>query len=118
MDNVLILQSMTREQDETGVWREAFTPRQVFCQVHSITRNEFFQAGRNGLNPSYMFTVFRADYEGEVICSFEGKDYAIYRTFLPEREDYIELYAERQGGANGKSNASTQNSGGSTTTGD
>lgn len=101
MDDVLTLLTMTKEQDEYGVWRETYTPRVVFCRVHSITRNEFFQAGRNGLNPSFMFTVFKADYEGEEICSFNDKNYAIYRTYIPANEDYIELYAERQGGANG-----------------
>lgn len=101
MDDTLTLLAMTKEQDEYGVWKETFTPREVFCQVHSISRNEFFQAGRNGLNPSFMFTVFQADYEGEVICKFRGNSYAIYRTYLTANADYIELYAERQGGANG-----------------
>lgn len=101
MDDTLTLLAMTKEQDDYGVWKETFTPREVFCQVHSISRNEFFQAGRNGLNPSFMFTVFQADYEGEVICKFRGNSYAIYRTYLPANADYIELYAERQGGANG-----------------
>ena len=101
MDDILTLLTMTKEQDEYGVWRETFTPREVFCQVHSVSRSEFFQAGRNGLNPSFMFTVFQADYEGQEFCSFRGNDYAIYRTYLPANADYIELYVERKGGANG-----------------
>lgn len=101
MDDILTLLTMIKEQDEYGVWRETFMPREVFCQVHSVTRSEFFQAGRNGLNPTFMFTVFQADYEGEEVCSFRGKDYSIYRTYLPANADYIELYAERKGGTNG-----------------
>ena len=114
MDDILTLLFCEKTQDDYGVWQETYTEREVFCQCHSITRNEFFQAGRNGLNPSFMFTVFQADYEGEVVCRFHDKEYAIYRTFLPAHTDYIELYAERQGGVNG---THTENPGGATTQG-
>ena len=103
MDNVLALLATTKYQDELGVWHEETTPRCVFCQVHSVTQTEFFNGGRNGLNPAYRFTVFQGDYEDEQFCNFEGKDYAIYRTYIVPGTDYIELYVERQGGANGKS---------------
>ena len=105
MDDVLILLSVTKEQDEYGVWREDFTPHEVFCQVHSVTQTEFFEGGRNGLNPAYRFTVFQGDYNDEEICEYHGKSYAIYRTYMVPGMDYIELYAERQGGANGKDNS-------------
>ena len=35
------------------MWRETPSFREVMCQVDSITRNEFFDAGRNGLNPEF-----------------------------------------------------------------
>lgn len=100
MDTVLSLISTEKTQDSYGIWRDTKTPREVFAKAHSITRNEFFNAGRNGLNPAFMFTVFQGDYEGEVYCEFEGKQYAIYRTYIVPGTDYIELYVERQGGAN------------------
>lgn len=101
MDDVLILYQTTKTQDETGVWRTSETEVEVFCKVHSITRTEFFEAGRNGLNPAYQFTVFQGDYSGEVKCGYRGQNYAIYRTYIIPGTDYIELYAERQGGTNG-----------------
>lgn len=101
MDNVLTLKAITKVQDEYGVWRQTATSRTVFCQVHSISQSEFFQGGRNGLNPAYRFTVFHGDYEDEIQCEYEGKGYAIYRTYIVPGTDYIELYAERQGGTNG-----------------
>lgn len=101
MEDVLTLYTSAREQDEYGVWRLNSTPRTVFCEVRSISRQEFFEAGRSGLNPAFEFLVFRGDYDGESRCSFRGQGYAIYRTYLPEGSDYIELYAERQGGTNG-----------------
>ena len=92
-------------QDEKGVWRKDATPREVFCQVSSVNQTEFFDGGRNGLNPAYRFTVFQGDYRDEVKCKYNGKDYAIYRTYIVPGTDYIELYAERQGGTNNESNS-------------
>jgi len=97
---VLTLIGTTRTQDEYGIWRETPTARNVFCQVNSITRSEFFDAGRNGLNPEFMFSMFAGDYEGERTCEYRGQKYSIYRTYLG-RNDVIELYAERKGGTNG-----------------
>lgn len=91
----LITQTMT--QDAYGVWHPSETSRSVFCQVNSVTRSEFFDGGRNGLNPEYEFTVFYGDYEGEPIVEYKGKRYSIYRTYLA-RNDTLELYAERKGG--------------------
>ena len=97
---VLTLIGTTRTQDEYGIWRETPTARNVFCQVNSITRSEFFDAGRNGLNPEFMFSMFAGDYEGERTCEYRGQKYSIYRTYLG-RNDVLELYAERKGGSNG-----------------
>lgn len=100
MDAVLTLIKETPYKDSNGVQRVTRTSRNVFCEKKSITRNEFFSAGRNGLNPEMMFTVFHADYDGERKCEFEGKKLAIYRTYGGDG-DYIELYAQREGGTNG-----------------
>lgn len=98
--DVITLVSTTKAQDEYGVWRETQTSRSVFCQVSSVSANEFFEGGRNGLNPEYRFTVFAGDYEGERTLIYNNLPYAIYRTYLG-RNDKLELYAERKGGANG-----------------
>ena len=97
-DIVKLIQT-THTQDEFGVWQTEETEREVFCQVNSVTRAEFFEGGRNGLNPEYMFTMFEADYEGEPIVEYNGLRYGIYRTYRGRR-DTIELYAERKGGTN------------------
>lgn len=90
----------TYAQDSTGVWRETPTERTVMCQVNSVTRSEFFDGGRNGLNPEFVFTMFQGDYDGESIVEYAGKTYSVYRTYL-RRTDTIELYVERKGGTNG-----------------
>ena len=117
MDGTARLLKAVYEKDQYGVEREALTGREVFCKAKSVTRSEFFNAGRNGLNPQLVLTVFAADYEGERLAEYGGQTYAIYRTYKAEdsgystkargsylelQADYIELYLEAQGGANGK----------------
>lgn len=97
---VLTLVTATKTQDEYGVWRSSWSNRDVFCQADSVTRSEFFDAGRNGLNPEYRFTLFAGDYNGETTVIYKGLPYAVYRTYHA-RTDIIELYVERKGGTNG-----------------
>ena len=107
MDNVIKLLAPIEERDEYGVTRQTYIAREVMCQVDSVTRAEFFEGGRSGLNPQFRMTMFRGDYEGESKVEFEGKTYAVYRTYLTDN-DYIELYVERRGGTNGKEGAAGQ----------
>lgn len=90
---------LTRTQDDYGVWREAETSTDVYCQVDSITQKEFFEGGRNGLNPAFKFTMFYADYDNQPIVEYNGNRYSVYRTYM-KRNDTIELYVERKGGTN------------------
>ena len=98
--DVITLVKEVKTQDANGVWRMTKTERDVFCQVNSITRAEFFDAGRNGLNPEYSFTVFFGDYDGERTVKYKGNAYGVYRTYHG-RTDTLELYVERKGGTNG-----------------
>ena len=82
--------------DSLGMSSKTYTRTDVLCEVNSITRQEFFEAGRNGLNPEFEFTVFSGDYHGERIVEFKGDQFGIYRTY--KSGDYMELYAERKGG--------------------
>lgn len=99
MDAVLDLVAITQTVDAQGVDRDAERSRRIYCRVDSITRQEFFEAGRAGLNPEWRFTVFAGDYKGERTLSYEGQRYGIYRTYRVPGTDYMELYAERKGGA-------------------
>ncbi len=97
--DVINLISESRTQDDYGRWIATKTSKQVMCQVDSVTRAEFFEGGRNGLNPEFKFTMFFGDYSGESVVEYQGKTYAVYRTYL-RRTDIIELYVERKGGTN------------------
>lgn len=102
MDEVLTLIRQIWRKDSRGATvLDHEEERDVFCRVRSIGRSEFFDAGRNGLNPEFEFVVFAGDYLGELLCEFNGSRYAIYRTYRDIESDYIELYVERKGGTNG-----------------
>lgn len=98
--DVITLVSETYTQNQYGVSVPTIEKADVFCQVNSVTAQEFFEGGRNGLNPEYRFTMFAPDYSGQKTVLYNGKPYGIYRTYLG-RDDTIELYAERKGGSNG-----------------
>lgn len=98
--DVINLISVTQTQDAYGVWRKAETSRKVFCSVDSVSSNEFFEGGRNGLNPEYRITMFAYDYHGEQTVEYKGKRYGVYRTYHA-KTDILELYVERKGGVNG-----------------
>jgi len=87
----------TWERDDYGVNQKTETLRQVYANVQSVNRTEFFEGGRNGLNPEYVMTVFFADYQGEKVLEFQGVRYTIYRTYQ-RRNDELELYVERREG--------------------
>jgi SPP1 family predicted phage head-tail adaptor len=102
MDDVLSLISYVYEKNAYGVSVPVESSKEILCKVNSITRVEFFQAGRTGLNPSFMFTVFAGDYAGETVIEYAGQRYAVYRTYKIPGEDYMELYVQREGGTNGQ----------------
>lgn len=98
----ITLLSTEKTQDAYGVWKETPVKRNVFCQLDSVTRAEFFEGGRNGLNPEFRMKMFFGDYNGEKLLVYNGQTYSIYRTFQGNT-DIVELYVERKGGTNGSS---------------
>lgn len=80
-------------QDNLGIWQDNETERKVFAEVTSVSQSEWFEGGRNGLNPQLRFRVFRYDYQGEKVLKYDGVYYTIYRTYVG-RDELIDLYTE------------------------
>lgn len=97
--DVINLLEVAKAQDDYGQWIETTTKKQVYCRVESVRQSEFFEAGRNGLNPEYKFIIFFGDYNDEPMVEYNGKTYSVYRTYLT-KTDKLELYVERKGGSN------------------
>ena len=99
--DVITLIASAVSYDRYGVAVKTPTRKTVFCNVSSVTRNEFYEGGRNGLNPQYRIVMFFGDYSGETELEYNGQTYSVYRTYRAKTDD-IELYVERKGGSNGK----------------
>ena len=95
--DVIYLIAKTSARDESGVSRKSETKRQVFCKVNNVSHSEKSENGLLGLTPTYQFSMFRFDYEGEEVIEYKGSRYAIYDA--TEYDDLIRLYAQREKGA-------------------
>lgn len=93
----IYLVSETYTKNQYGVLIPTITKRKIFANVTSVTATEWFEGGRNGLNPELRMRVFAPEYHGEEVVQFNGKYYAIYRTYMA-RDDVMELYVERKKG--------------------
>ncbi len=102
MDDVIKLVSQEFIKNKYGVPTPTPTYKEIFCQINSITKQEFYDAGRNGLNPAFEVTIFADEYNGESVLEYQEKTYSIYRTYHVPGTDYMELYVERKGGTNGQ----------------
>lgn len=98
MDAVINLISVQQTTNDVGVPVITEQSRQIFCRTDNVSRREFFEAGRNGLNPELKFTVFAPDYDGELTVEYDGRRYGVYRTYRISDSDYMELYCERKSG--------------------
>ena len=95
--SVIYLVSNNKTQNELGKRGDNLTERKVFAEVSSVGQSEWFEGGRNGLNPEYRFRMFAYDYNGESLVKYNGVIYSIYRTYV-DRNELIELYAEKREG--------------------
>lgn len=95
--DVVTLYADTVTYDDYGVAKKVRTARTVFCTVASVTQTEFYEGGRNGLNPEYRIKMFSGNYAGETVIGYNGRMYSVYRTYK-SGTDTIELYVERKGG--------------------
>ena len=93
---VIYLVSETYSQDAYGVMTSTQTLRKVYADVQSVTGSEWFEGGRNGLNPEYRMRVFHSEYKGEEVLVYDGIYYTIYRTYMDD--DVTELYVEKRKG--------------------
>lgn len=97
---ILTLISANYTQDGLGQWIPDESRKDVFCNVSSVSADEFFAAGREGFQPEYRFTIFAPEYSGEKIVEYKGRRYGVYRHYLGKNEQ-LELYAEEKAGVTG-----------------
>lgn len=98
MDDVLTLIDETYTQDDIGQFVAQETQTEVWAHITSVSRNEWAVAGQNGLSPAYVATTHVSNYSGESVAVWKGKRFSIYRSYLKDGTDDIELYLEEKAG--------------------
>lgn len=95
-DAYLIKRSFTF--DEIGNQIATETKNPIPIDIKSITRDEFFRAGEQKLNPEMMVTTAAINYQGEELIEIDSVVYTIYRKYRDENSDDIELYLRKEVG--------------------
>lgn len=90
----LILISIEYTSDEIGNQIETEVRNEVFCNVKSVTRTEFYNAATTNLKPSIVFIVHLYEYNNELKVEYEGVQYRVIRTYMTSTEE-IELVCEK-----------------------
>lgn len=98
MDDLITLVTQTYQQDEIGQQTAAETKRQVWAHIRSAGGSEFMEGGRLGLKPELVAVTPMVNYEGERIVEIREKRYAVFRVYLQEGNDALELHLEEQAG--------------------
>ena len=97
-NDVIQLSSITCEKDDYGVIRQTETLSDyIMAEIRSAGANEWFEGGRNGLNPEYTFVINRLEYNREETVVYDEVRYTVYRTYV--RGDRIELHCEKRKGS-------------------
>lgn len=96
MTDVINLITQTISTDTYGNETATESKTEVFCEVDSITRTEFYAAANTEIQPDLKFTVFFGDYSGQMVIEYNSARFTVYRTYRDG--DYMELYAERKTG--------------------
>ena len=76
---------LVREDPKAHGVFEAHTEETVtcFCKVNSVSRNEYYRARDNGLEPVFVFVLSEyADYHGEKVVIFKGRRYEVIRSYV------------------------------------
>lgn len=97
-DSVAILKAYgTPTYDKYGNEVPNISTTEVFVQPRGVYNAEFYNAAQAGLHPSITFELTnRADYHGEKVIEWEGKDYNIIRTDWDAQRDAIRLICEER----------------------
>lgn len=83
MDSVCTLIKETKSgRDVYGNPTVTRTGRQVYCQIFSVGRSEFYAASNAGLKPELIVRLGDfAEYDGEQLAEVDGDVYTIIRTY-------------------------------------
>lgn len=98
-NEIVTLITETFEKDDIGQHIPTENKMEFFCRTESISKNEWFDAGRNGLKPQLKVILPDYNYDGAEKVEYDGVRYSVYRMFHNQKTNEVELYLEKKAGA-------------------
>lgn len=90
MTDKISLITVTRAQNANGYITETEATTEVFAEILSATRSEFYAAAKADIKISRIFKLRNADYNDATIVQHSSKRYRVERTYTADFE-WIEL---------------------------
>ena len=96
-EGTAILKKAVVTQDENLNELATYTERTVFVRPRSVFASEFYQAAAVGLKPALTLVLSSfADYDGEKLLEYGGKEYTVTRVYQRPDRDSVELTLEER----------------------
>lgn len=96
-EGTAILKKAVVTQDENLNEVTTYTERVVFVRPRSVFASEFYQAAAVGLKPALTLVLSSfADYDGEKLLEYGGKEYTVTRVYQRPDRDSVELTLEER----------------------
>ena len=97
-DSVATLKAYgTPTYDEYGNEVQTITETTVYVQPRGVYQSEFYNAAQLGLKPSLtLYITNKADYDGQKVLEYEGKEYSVIRVDWSAQRDGISLVCEER----------------------
>lgn len=90
-EQIYLIKQGNSTSTATGEFTRTETRKQVFAELMSVKRNEFYQASASGFKPEISFKIYDFEYNGEQLVEYNNVKYKVYRTYNSQKEDMIEL---------------------------
>lgn len=96
-EGTAILKKAVVTQDENLNEVTTYEERTVFVRPRSVFASEFYQAAAVGLKPALTLVLSSfADYDGEKLLEYDGKEYTVTRAYQRPDRDSVELTLEER----------------------
>lgn len=86
--DMVTLEAVTHGVDSEGFPREVVTTTDVYADVQSVRRSEFYAARQIGIDLAIEVKLRAADYSGQERLVWNGTRYKIERAYTEAREMY------------------------------
>ena len=86
--DIVTLEAVTHDVDKEGFLAETVTKTEVYADVQSVKRSEFYAARQIGIDLAISVKLRAADYTGQERLVWNGTRYKVARSYTEAREMY------------------------------